>query len=124
MGSLIFGRAFSGLQHHRSPPPETILSQTDCGLFAADKHHADAIVQCFTGRHREDEGRTHEAWPKSRRGGGGGKPVHAYTTSHLRWSHKEFQVVTSRVTGNFGQPVDLRYRFRLERGLIAMLESP
>jgi hypothetical protein len=50
---------------------------------------------------------------------------YTYTTSHLRWSHKrEFQVVTSRVTGNFRQPVDLRYRFRLERGLIAMLESP
>jgi hypothetical protein len=32
-------------------------------------------------------------------------------------------VVRSRVTGNFpGSPVNLRYRFRLERGLIASLE--
>jgi hypothetical protein len=31
--------------------------------------------------------------------------------------------VTGRVTGNFpGSPVDLRYRFRLDHGLVASLE--
>ncbi|CKU18089.1 Uncharacterised protein [Mycobacterium tuberculosis] len=35
----------------------------------------------------------------------------------------DFQIVRAKVTGNFpGSPIDLSYRFRLERGLIASLE--
>jgi hypothetical protein len=46
---------------------------------------------------------------------------YAYTTSHLRWSHKRsFKSPSDRQFS--GSPVDLRYRYRLERGLIAMLE--
>lgn len=34
-----------------------------------------------------------------------------------------FQIVRAKVTGNFpGSPINLSYRFRLERGLIASLE--
>ncbi|MNU10213.1 hypothetical protein D3C72_2572370 [compost metagenome] len=47
-----------------------------------------------------------------------------YTTQPLAVEREaNSQVVRARVTGNFpGSPVDLRYRFALERGLIASLE--
>ena len=71
----------------------------------------------------EDEGQTHsgpaaiKAWKTA------ASAKYAYTSAPFAVEQKDGQyIVTSRLTGNFpGSPVDLRYRFRLERGKIADL---
>lgn len=44
--------------------------------------------------------------------------------SLLRGNQQDgLQIVRAKVTGNFpGSPINLSYRFRLERGLISLLE--
>jgi hypothetical protein len=93
--------------------------------FAADPRSADAIGRCFTTQAVvKDEGRTYtgldaiEAWKAA------ASAKYTYTSEPFAVEQKDgFLIVTSRVTGNFpGSPLDLRFRFRLERGLIASLE--
>ncbi len=49
---------------------------------------------------------------------------YTYTTEPFALAQQNGQhIVSSRVSGNFpGSPIDLQYRFRLERGLIVSLE--
>ena len=104
---------------------DLILPEPLAAYFAADKHHADAIGQCFTpDAIVKDEGRTHTGLAEIKAWKAAAASQYTYTTEPFALELQEaFQVVTSRVTGNFpGSPVDLRYRFRLERGLIARLE--
>lgn len=93
--------------------------------FAADRQSADAVSRCFTSQGVvKDEGRTHvgpdaiKAWKQST------SAAYDYTSEPFAVEHTDgVHVVTSRVAGNFpGSPIDLRYAFRLERGLIASLE--
>jgi len=102
-----------------------ILAEPIAAYFAADKQGPEALARCFTpGAIVKDEGRTHtgldaiKAWKKA------ASTQYTYTTEPFALEQKEgLHVVTSRVSGNFlGSPVDLRYRFRLECGLIASLE--
>ena len=103
-----------------------ILPEPVAAYFAADKQqNAEAIARCFTAHAVvKDEGHTHtgidaiKAWKTA------ASTQYTYTTEPFALEHSDgHQVVTSRVEGNFpGSPVDLRYRFRLERGLIASLE--
>lgn len=94
-------------------------------FFRADSRHDDAVLGCFVpdGIVR-DEGRTHEgraaiaAWrvDAARR--------YTFTATPFRQEREgQSHIVTARVAGDFpGSPVDLQYRFHLERGLIASLE--
>ncbi|MFI8619010.1 nuclear transport factor 2 family protein [Acidovorax sp. NPDC077693] len=93
--------------------------------FAADRQSSEALAQCFTpGAVVQDEGHTHQgreaiaAWRTA------ASAKYTYTASPVALEqHHGQHVVTSRVEGNFpGSPLDLRYYFRLERGLIASLE--
>ena len=103
-----------------------ILPDPIAAYFAADQLGADAaIARCFTTQAVvKDEGRTYtsleaiEAWKAA------ASAAYTYTSEPFALEQKEGAcIVTSRVTGNFpGSPVDLRYRFSLERGLIASLE--
>ena len=102
-----------------------ILPDPIAAYFAADKRSADAIAHCFTAQAVvKDEGHTYaglaaiQAWKAS------ASAKYTYASEPFALEQEEgLHVVTSRVTGNFpGSPVDLRYRFRLERGLIASLE--
>ena len=102
-----------------------ILPDPIAAYFAADRQHAEAVVRCFTAHAIvKDEGRDHvgldaiRAWKSETSG------KYAYTSEPFALEQKDgHHLVTSRVTGNFpGSPVDLRYDFRLERGLIASLE--
>lgn len=91
--------------------------------FAADAQSPEALAQCFTPQASvKDEGRTHTG----RRAIHEWKAVarYRYTVAPFALHQEEgFQVVRAHVAGNFpGSPVDLQYRFRLERGLIASLE--
>jgi hypothetical protein len=100
-----------------------MLPEPIAAFFEADQQNAEALARCFTAQAVvQDEGHTHigvasiKAWKASAR--------YTYTTQPFALQQREgFQIVDSHVVGNFpGSPVDLRYRFRLERGLIASLE--
>ena len=93
--------------------------------FAADQHNADAIARCFaTHAVGKDEGHTYTGLDAIQAWKAAASAAYSYTSEPFALEQKEGScVVTSRVTGNFpGSPVDLRYRFGLERGPIASLE--
>lgn len=102
------------------------LPEPIAAYFAADRlRDPQAVARCFTARASvSDEGCTHvgaqaiAAWKAS------ASTRYRYTAEPVALEHEDgFIVVTSHVVGDFpGSPVDLRYRFRLERGLIAALE--
>jgi hypothetical protein len=101
------------------------LPEPIAAYFAADQQNAEALARCFTAQAVvKDEGRTHTGLDAIRAWKAGASAQYSYTSAPLALEQKHgCQVVTSRVVGNFpGSPVDLRYRFRLERGLIAGLE--
>lgn len=93
--------------------------------FAADRQGPAAVAACFTPQGIvTDEGRSHrgraaiQAWKQ------GASVQYQYEVRPLDIADEDgAQVVRARVTGTFpGSPVDLRYRFRLQRGLVAALE--
>ncbi|WP_439519332.1 nuclear transport factor 2 family protein [Hydrogenophaga sp.] len=105
----------------------TILNLPDpiAAYFAADQQHPELLARCFTAQASvKDEGHTHvgreaiQAWKT------GASRKYSYTTQPCAHSHDDgVHKVRSQVAGNFpGSPVNLEYRFRLERGLIASLE--
>jgi len=93
--------------------------------FAADRRNAEAVAGCFTPQAVvKDEGRTHSGLDAIKAWKAEAAAQFTYTSEPFALERgDDCHVVTSRVTGDFpGSPVDLRYRFRLERGLIASLE--
>lgn len=106
----------------------TPLSLPDpiAAYFAADQQkNAEAIARCFTAQAVvKDEGRTYSGIDAIKAWKAAASTKYTYTSEPFALQQSDGQqVVTSRVEGNFpGSPVDLRYRFRLERGLIASLE--
>ena len=102
-----------------------ILPDPIAAYFAADTRSADAIARCFTTQAVvKDEGRTYNGLEAIKAWKVASSARYTYKSEPLDVENKEGScIVTSRVTGNFpGSPVDLRYRFRVERGLIASLE--
>lgn len=102
-----------------------ILPEPIAAYFAADKLNPEALARCFTARATvKDEGHTHtgveaiKAWKTA------ASAAYSYTVEPLALDQEGgAHVVRGRVTGSFpGSPIDLRYHFRLERGLIASLE--
>lgn len=105
----------------------TALSLPDpiAAYFAADKQSTDAVALCFTAQATvKDEGRTHSGLDAIKAWKAEASTKYTYTSEPFAHVQKEgIHIVTSRVVGNFpGSPVDLQYRFHLERGLIASLE--
>jgi hypothetical protein len=101
------------------------LSDPIAAYFAADQGSGDAIARCFTTQAIvKDEGHTYTGLDAIKAWKAAASAAYTYTSEPVAMELKDgFHVVTSRVTGNFpGSPIDLRYRFRLERGLIASLE--
>ncbi len=102
------------------------LPEPIAAYFAADAQGPDAVARCFTPQAAvQDEGHTHQGREAIAAWKAGASSRYSYTTEPfaLELQGDGSQLVTSRVAGNFpGSPVDLRYRFRLERGLIASLE--
>ena len=102
-----------------------ILPEPIAAYFAADPRGADAIGRCFTTQAVvKDEGRTYTGLDAIKAWKAAASAAYKYTSEPFALEQKDgFHIVTSRVTGSFpGSPVDLRYRFRLERVLIASLE--
>lgn len=102
-----------------------ILPDAIAAYFAADQRSEDAVAHCFTTQAVvKDEGCTYTGLDAIKAWKATASAAYTYTSEPFRLERNEgAYIVTSRVTGNFpGNPVDLRYRFRLERGLIATLE--
>jgi ketosteroid isomerase-like protein len=94
--------------------------------FAADRDEgADAVAQCFApDAVVRDEGKTYVGQDAIRAWKQEAGSAYTYTVEPFaiaREGHKV--VVTSHLTGNFpGSPIDLRYLFALDGGLITSLE--
>ena len=102
-----------------------ILPDPIAAYFAADQRSTDAIARCFTTQaFVKDEGHTYTGLDAIKAWKAAASAAYTYTSEPFAMEQKDSSyVVTSRVTGSFpGSPVDLRYCFRLERGLIVSLE--
>jgi hypothetical protein len=102
-----------------------ILPDPIAAYFSADALSPDAVARCFSAQGVvKDEGHTHTGREAIRSWKETASSEYAYTSEPLGVEFVDgFHLVTSRVSGNFpGSPLDLKYRFRLERGLIASLE--
>lgn len=102
------------------------LPEPIAAYFQADQQSPHAVAGCFTAQAVvQDEGQRYSgrdaiaAWKTE------AAAQYTYTTEPKTVEQRDdgCHVVTSHVVGDFpGSPVDLKYRFRLERGLIASLE--
>jgi hypothetical protein len=101
------------------------LPEPIAAYFEADRRDAAGVARCFTSDGVvKDEGRTHTgpaaiaAWKAAT------SARFSYIAEPLELERRGREyIVTSRVTGDFpGSPVDLRFSFTLERGLVAALE--
>lgn len=101
------------------------LPEPVTAYFEADRQDAEAVARCFTDDARVvDEGRTHhgraaiQAWKTA------ASRKFSYRVEPFAQANRDRAIeVTSRVIGDFpGSPVELRYVFTLQRGLIASLE--
>ena len=101
------------------------LPEPIAAYFQADNQDARAVAHCFTRDAQvRDEGQTHEgiaaieAWKAET----SSRFSYISTPIKLEKMDRDY-LVTSHLVGDFpGSPVDLRYRFTLERGKIASLE--
>lgn len=101
------------------------LPEPIAAYFDADRQDGHAVARCFTTDGVVlDEGKTHAglaaiaAWKTD------AASRYTYTAKpHTLETQGRGYIVTSEVSGDFpGSPLDLRYRFTLERGKIATLE--
>lgn len=97
--------------------------------FEADRQGPEAVALCFTPQAVvTDEGRQHHgraaitAW-KQAASRAFEYQVQPFSVVEEGRGEEHAWCVRSHVTGNFpGSPVDLRYHFRLDDGLVAALE--
>jgi hypothetical protein len=101
------------------------LPEPIAAYFVADERGAEALARCFTATATvKDEGHVHEGVEAIQAWKAAASSAYSYTVAPFALqSRGNVHVVRARVTGTFpGSPVDLRYHFHLERGLIASLE--
>ena len=100
------------------------LPEPIAAYFAAE-HNPEALAHCFTAQAvMKDDGHTHTGVDAIKAFMAEASAKYGATTVPFALEREDgLQVVKAKVTGNFpGSPIDLSYRFRLERGLIASLE--
>lgn len=105
--------------------PSISLPEPIAAYFAADRFDADAVARCFTNDAVvKDEGATHSGLAAIRRWKAEAAAKYTYTCEPFRLEREPgLTVVHSHLEGDFpGGQVDLRFIFRLERGMIAALE--
>jgi SnoaL-like domain len=101
------------------------LPEPIAAYFAAAPQNVEAVARCFTPQAVvKDEGRTHTGLEAIKAWRAAATTKYRYTAEPFALEQKNrHHIVSSHVAGNFpGSPVDLRYHFHLERGLIAALE--
>lgn len=100
------------------------LPEPIAAYFAAE-HNPEALARCFTAQAvMKDDGHTYTGVDAIKAFMAEASARYSATTVPFAVEREDgLQVVQAKVTGNFpGSPIDLSYRFRLERGLIAALE--
>lgn len=100
------------------------LPEPIAAYFAAE-HNPEALARCFTAQAvMKDDGHTYTGVDAIKAFMAEASAKYSATTVPFALEREDgFQIVKAKVTGNFpGSPIDLSYRFRLERGLIASLE--
>ncbi|MDZ7862856.1 nuclear transport factor 2 family protein [Acidovorax sp.] len=100
------------------------LPEPIAAYFAAE-HNPEALARCFTAQAvMKDDGHTYTGVDAIKAFMAEASAKYSATTVPFALEREDgFQIVKATVTGNFpGSPIDLSYRFRLERGLIAALE--
>lgn len=100
------------------------LPEPIAAYFAAE-HNPEALARCFTAQAvMKDDGHTYTGVDAIKAFMAEASARYSATTVPFALERGDgFQIVKAKVTGNFpGSPVDLSYRFRLERCLIAALE--
>ena len=101
------------------------LPEPIAAYFQADSQDARAVARCFTRDAQvRDEDQTHEGMAAIEAWKSEASSRFSYTTTPVKLEKTDRDyLVTGHVVGEFpGSPVDLRYRFTLERGKIASLE--
>lgn len=101
-----------------------LLPEPIAAYFAAE-HNPEALAHCFTARAvMKDDGHTYTGITAIQAFMAAASAKYRATSVPFALEREDgVQVVRAKVTGNFpGSPIDLSYRFRLERGLIASLE--
>ncbi|SFN53663.1 nuclear transport factor 2 family protein [Variovorax sp. OV329] len=100
------------------------LPEPMAAYFAAE-HNAEALAHCFTAQAvMKDDGHIYTGVNAIQAFMAAASAKYRATSVPFALDREDgVQVVRAKVTGNFpGSPIDLSYRFRLERGLIASLE--
>ena len=100
------------------------LPEPIAAYFAAE-HNPEALARCFTAQAvMKDDGHTYTGINAIKAFMAAASAKYRATSVPFTLEREDgVQVVRAKVTGNFpGSPIDLSYRFRLERGLIASLE--
>jgi len=101
------------------------LPEPIAAYLLADKQGPDDVARCFTPQGVvKDKGQTHigreaiKAWKAH------ASTLYTYTTAPFTVEITDgVHVVCCHVAGSFpGSPIDIKFLFRLERGLIASLE--
>jgi hypothetical protein len=93
--------------------------------YFATEHKPEALARCFTAQAvMKDDGHTYTGVDAITAFMAKASARYSATSVPFASEREEgLQIVRAKVTGNFpGSPVNLSYRFRLERGLIAALE--
>lgn len=101
------------------PLPEPVAA------FFAAEHNPEALTHCFAAQAvMKDDGHTFTGLDAIKAFMAEASAKYSATTVPFALEREDgLQVVRAKVSGNFpGSPIDLSYRFRLERGLIASLE--
>lgn len=101
-----------------------ILPEPIAAYFAAE-HKPEALARCFTAQAvMKDDGHTYTGVDAITAFMAEASAKYSATSVPFASEREDgLQIVRAKVTGNFpGSPIDMSYRFRLERGLIASLE--
>jgi hypothetical protein len=104
---------------------DTLTLPEPIAAYFAAQHNPEALAQCFTPQAvMEDDGHTYMGVDAIKEFMAAALANYGATTVPFALERKDgLQVVRAKVAGNFpGSPIDLSYRFRLERSLIATLE--
>jgi hypothetical protein len=103
----------------------TLTLPEPIAAYFATEHKPEALARCFTAQAvLKDDGHSHAGVTAITAFLAEASAKYSASTEPFGLEQNDgFQVVRAKVTGNFpGSPIDLSYRFRLERGLIALLE--
>jgi hypothetical protein len=93
--------------------------------YFESEHNPEGFNHCFTAQAVvKDDGHTYTGLPAIKAWIAAASVKYQATSVPFALDREDgLHVVRAKVSGNFnGSPVDLTYRFRLERGLIASLE--